>query len=86
MTTPKRYRSRGPVEAMGPLTRDNAHEIAEWCGGVWWEEETEEVEFYTEGLREVAQLDDWIVFSDERIFVFSPSLFKSLYEPVEDET
>lgn len=34
MSDPNRYRKRPVViEAMGPITHDNAGRIADWCGG-----------------------------------------------------
>ncbi len=84
MTTPKRYRTRETFEAMGPLTRSNATEITQWCGGVWWDEGR--IEFRAYGFPMAALLGDMVVLNGGDFFVFSSSLFEEWYEPLEDET
>ncbi len=80
MTTPKPYRSRSTVYAMGPLTRENGEEIARWCDGRW-SRKNEKITFYSEGHHDTARLGDMIVIENGRCFTLYPALLEALYDP-----
>ncbi len=82
MTTPKPYRSREPIWAMGPVTRENGEEIARWCDGTW-SEKTVKITFYGEGYYDAARFGEMIVLENGRSFALSLALFEKWYEPVE---
>ncbi len=81
--TAKRYRKKPIViEAMGPLTHDNAASIAHWCsGGVTRALDAVGIETL-EGIMR-ADLGDWVIKGVQgEFYPCKPDIFDATYEQV----
>ncbi len=80
--TPKRYRKKPvTVEAMGPLSYDNAASIAHWCGGgVTRALDAVAIETLEGTMR--AALGDWVIRGVQgEFYPCKPDIFAATYEP-----
>lgn len=72
------------------LTKENAEEVAEWCGGhtvemsdaIRHEEKTVGINLLTRAGKVRAVEGDYIMKQNHHFVTIKPSLFGTLYEPV----